>query len=134
MWTKRPRGQLAKCAEAGALRKAFPDELGGVMTADEVQGEGDLMTAKPHSPPVAEMLASDAQIAELRELLTRTGKDEAKMLAYVGAERMEDMIAKKADNLIVMLRKHAPAEQPAPDETLETDAPETYEPGEDIPL
>lgn len=36
MWTKRPRGQLAKCAEAGALRKAFPDELGGVMTAEEV--------------------------------------------------------------------------------------------------
>ena len=135
MWTKRPRGQLAKCAEAGALRKAFPDELGGVMTADEVQGEGDLMTAKPHSPPVAEVLASDAQIAELRELLTRTGKDEAKMLAYVGAERMEDMTAKKADNLIAMLRKHAPAEPPAPVQPEAETAPEgSYEPGEDIPL
>lgn len=38
MWSKRPRGQLSKCAEAGALRKAFPDEFGGIMTADEVQG------------------------------------------------------------------------------------------------
>ena len=35
MWTKRKRGQLAKCAEAGALRKAFPDELGGEITAEE---------------------------------------------------------------------------------------------------
>jgi len=35
MWTKRPRGQLAKCAEAGALRKAFPDELGGIHSSEE---------------------------------------------------------------------------------------------------
>ena len=134
MWTKRPRGQLAKCAEAGALRKAFPDELGGVMTADEVQGEGDLMTAKPHSPPVAEVLASDTQIAELRDLLARTGKEEGKMLAFVGAARMEDMAAKKADELIATLRKHAPAAEPSAPAEPAAPAVEIPEPGEDIPL
>lgn len=36
MWTKRKRGQLAKCAEAGALKKAFPEESGGIISADEV--------------------------------------------------------------------------------------------------
>ena len=36
MWTKRKRGQLSKCAEAGALRKAFPEESGGIISADEV--------------------------------------------------------------------------------------------------
>ena len=35
MWSRRKRGQLAKCAEAGALRKAFPEETGGIATAEE---------------------------------------------------------------------------------------------------
>ena len=37
MWSRRTRGQLAKCAEAQALRKAFP-EVGAMPTADEMEG------------------------------------------------------------------------------------------------
>ena len=38
MWSRRPYAQLAKCAEAQALRKAFP-EVGSQPTADEMDGK-----------------------------------------------------------------------------------------------
>jgi phage recombination protein Bet len=38
MWFKRPYGQINKCAEAQALRKAFP-EFGSQPTADEMEGK-----------------------------------------------------------------------------------------------
>ena len=39
MWSKRPRGQLAKCAEAQALRKAFPEAVSDIPTFEEMEGK-----------------------------------------------------------------------------------------------
>jgi len=39
MWLKRPFGQLAKCAEAQALRKAFPEIITHQPTAEEMEGK-----------------------------------------------------------------------------------------------
>ncbi|KRE08175.1 hypothetical protein ASE61_00725 [Bosea sp. Root670] len=69
MWQSRPEGQIEKCAEAAALRKAFPEELGNQLTAEEMEGrrvEGDVAVAEvaevsqrrlPPAPPVTRQIA-----------------------------------------------------------------------------
>lgn len=39
MWADRKSGQLEKCAEAAALRAAFPEEIGNDWTAEEMHGQ-----------------------------------------------------------------------------------------------
>lgn len=38
-WSRAPVQMLTKCAEAAALREAFPDELGGTHTEEELAGQ-----------------------------------------------------------------------------------------------
>lgn len=72
MWESRPEGQIEKCAEAAALRKAFPEEIGNQLTAEEMEGRrihGDGQTssnasAPPPPPPAAvETIAPPAPTA-----------------------------------------------------------------------
>lgn len=91
MWAKRPYAQLAKCAEAQALRKAFP-EVGAAPTAEEMEGKGDFIegsvVAEQPKRPLAPPEYSDAEFAEKLpgwRASIESGKDADKLMAFVSS-------------------------------------------------
>lgn len=78
MWAKRPYGQLAKCAEAQALRMAFPEEVGGQNTAEEMEGKALMIDATPQPTPETPAIAAPERdapftLAFLRDQLSQFG-------------------------------------------------------------
>lgn len=68
MWQQRPFGQISKCAEAAALRKAFPGEIGNAYAAEEMEGKTMEISIAPneqtkHEEPIQAEIV-EAEIAE----------------------------------------------------------------------
>lgn len=122
MWAKMPANQLAKCAEAAAWKKAYPNDFSGMVLEDAVQvieaestsvtservpapkgGTAGLaaklgVTASPEPAPDPVVLASDAEIRALVDALAEGGitdKDEA--IAFLRARTNRPEIQKSKD-------------------------------------
>lgn len=66
MWRKMPYTMLGKCAEAQALRKAFPAELSGIYSHEEMaQASNDKALVSTKADQVNSLLSAPADIPDL---------------------------------------------------------------------
>jgi phage recombination protein Bet len=83
-WTKAPQQMLTKCTEAAGLREAFPDELGGEPTAEEMEGqsqtEGMSITSERVDPrgdlTGVDWELRDKHVEAITDILAEYGSDE----------------------------------------------------------
>jgi phage recombination protein Bet len=126
LWLTMPKTMLAKVAEAHALRKAFPQDLSGVYTQDEMdQAERSQAPAGAlPKPPVA--MFNKSQWAKVKELLEKKEKTTIQLKQFMqkafNTQSLKEVTYEQGQKMIEVLTKlpdpEPKIEEPAPQEDI----------------
>lgn len=117
MWSKRVRGQLAKCAQAQALRMAFPEAVGAAPTAEEMEGKAidadfaQVVERPAKAPELPDYPAADfdKNLPTWRAVIASGKKSADDLIAMLQTK------AKFTDEQLAAIRKPEPKPEPNPD-------------------